>query len=143
MASEGFNQIVEESHRALAAFVTGDPEPLKALFSRRDDITLANPFGPPVRGWKQAAKTMERAAMLYNDGAVVGFDNVATFEAPQLGYIVEMERYRAKVAGGDAVTPVVLRVTSILRLEEGAWRIVHRHADPIATARAGESVIAR
>jgi hypothetical protein len=50
MALPHFDQIVDQLHRALAALVTGDAEPLKALFSRQDDISLANPFGPPVRG---------------------------------------------------------------------------------------------
>ena len=31
-------------------FVKGNPEPAKELFSRKDDVTLANPLGPPARG---------------------------------------------------------------------------------------------
>ena len=134
---------IAQSRLALGEFAKGDPEPLKAAYSQREDVTLANPFGPPVRGWKNAAETMERAATLYREGEVVGFDNVATYVTPDLAYIVEVERYRAKVGGGDEITPVVLRVTSIFRPEDGAWKIVHRHADPITTARAAESVIQR
>jgi ketosteroid isomerase-like protein len=44
---------------------------------------------------------------------------------------------------GEEVTPVVLRVTSIFRPEDGTWKIVHRHADPITTAQPAESVIQR
>src|SRR5437867_1443363 len=134
---------IAQSHVALGEFAKGDPEPLKAAYSQREDVTLANPFGPPVRGWKNAAETMERAAMLYREGEVVGFDNVATYVTPDLAYIVEVERYRAKVGGGDEITPVVLRVTSIFRPEDGAWKIVHRHADPITTTRAAASVVQR
>jgi len=36
-----------------------------------------------------------------------------------------------------------LRVTSILRPEDGVWKIVHRHADPITTSRSADSVIQR
>jgi hypothetical protein len=35
------------------------------VYSHREDVSLANPFGPPVRGWEQAAATMERAASNY------------------------------------------------------------------------------
>jgi ketosteroid isomerase-like protein len=38
---------------------------------------------------------------------------------------------------------VSLRVTSIFRREEGEWRIVHRHADPVTTARPAESIVAQ
>src|SRR6266536_3952718 len=62
MAESGFDQAVKQNHLALAEFVKGDPEPLKTMYSHRDDVSLANPFGPPARGWEQAAATMERAA---------------------------------------------------------------------------------
>jgi hypothetical protein len=32
-------------------------------------------------------------------------------------------------------------VTSVLRPEAGAWKVVHRHADPITTPRPARSVI--
>lgn len=138
---DDLDAVIDRSHQALGEFVKGDPEPLKALYSHRDDVTLADPFGPPMRGWRQAAETMERAAAHYREGEVVGFDNVATYVTPELAYIVEVERYRAKVGGGEDLTPVALRVTSILRPEEGTWKMIHRHADPITTAQPAESVI--
>lgn len=140
-ASDDVDGAVERYHLALGEFVKGDPDPLKATFSRREDVSLANPFGPAVRGWAQAAETMERAASLYRDGEVVGFETVARCVTPDLAYIVEVERFTAKVAGRDEVAAVTLRVTSILRPEDGAWRVVHRHADPISTPRSAESVI--
>jgi hypothetical protein len=51
------------------------------------------------------------------------------------------ERYRAKVGGREDLSPMALRVTSILRPEDGTWKVVHRHADPITTAQPAESVI--
>ena len=33
---------VERTQRAVAALLKGDPEPAKELWSRRDDVTLAN-----------------------------------------------------------------------------------------------------
>jgi ketosteroid isomerase-like protein len=141
--SADFDMVVEESHRALGEFAKGNPEPLKLLFSHREDATLANPFGPPVRGWDQAAATMDRAASFYRDGEVVGFDRVAMNVTTELAYIVEIEKFQSKMGGSDEMTPVTLRVTSIFRPEDGTWKIVHRHADPITTAQAAESVIQR
>jgi hypothetical protein len=60
---------------------------------------------------------------------------------PELASVVRVERTKAKVGGQEAVTPVNLRVTMILRPEDGVWKIVHRHADPITAARPAESMI--
>jgi ketosteroid isomerase-like protein len=142
-AGKDFAAAVDESHAALGEFVKGDPDPLKALFSQADDVSLGNPFGPFRKGWKECAETMERAATLYRDGRAIGFDGVSQHLTADLACIAEVERYEAKVGGRDEVSPVALRVTTIFRLEDGTWKIVHRHADPIVTAQAPESVIQR
>lgn len=46
----GFAEATAQYHRALEAFIEGDPDPVLKLWSKSDDATLANPFGPPVRG---------------------------------------------------------------------------------------------
>ena len=140
-ALDDLDEVIEQSHLTLGEIVKGNPEPLKMVYSHREDVSLANPFGAHVRGWQQAAATMERAASNYRDGEIVGFENVAKYVTPELAYIVEVERYKAKVGGGEELAPISLRVTSIFRREDGVWKIVHRHADPITTAQPAESVI--
>jgi ketosteroid isomerase-like protein len=41
----------------------------------------------------------------------------------------------------DDLSPIAVRVTTIFRSEEGEWKVVHRHADPITTPQPAESVI--
>src|SRR5688572_15323910 len=89
--------VIEASHRALDAFFKGDADPMKPLFSRRDDVSLANPFGPPRRGWSEVEEAMERAAANYRDGGVIGFEQVSKHVTPELGYTLETEHYEAKV----------------------------------------------
>ena len=55
--------------------------------------------------------------------------------------MVEIERGEAKIGGSEEMVPWALRVTMIFRPEEGEWKVVHRHADPITTPRPAESVI--
>ena len=132
---------LEEYHRAGLEITNGNPEVYKALWSRRDDVTLSNPFGPPARGWSEVNATLDGAASKYRDGEVVGFENVATVIGSDLAYTVEIESYRARVGGAAEMTPVSVRVTTVFRSEEGAWKVTHRHADPITTPRPAESVI--
>src|SRR5215204_184585 len=140
-AVDDLDQVIEQYQLAVGEVLKGNPEPVKKLWSHQEDVSLANPFGPPVRGWEQAAAGMERAASQYRDGEIVGFENVAKHVTPELAYTVEVERLKAKVGGREDITPVALRATSVFRPEDGTWKVVHRHADPIVTARPAESVI--
>ena len=141
MLASDLTKFIEQDHLALDAFVKGDPEPLKNLYSRRDDVVIANPFGPPAKGWEKAAETMDRAATNFRDGEVTGFQRISEYATADLGYIMEIERFRSKVGGGDKPVPIALRVTTIVRREEGAWRIILRHADPITSARPAAAIV--
>jgi ketosteroid isomerase-like protein len=128
-------------HLGMDEFMRGSCEGVKPLFSHGDDVTLGNPFGPVAKGWDRVVDAMERAARNYRDGEATGFDNISTVVTPELAYLVEVERLRSKVGGRAELSDLALRVTTILRLEQGAWKIVHRHADPITTSRSPESVL--
>jgi ketosteroid isomerase-like protein len=117
----------------LVEITRGDAEPVKALFSRREDVTLANPFGPAVRGWERVSAALDFAASRFRDGEVATFERLASYESPDLATFLEIERWRAKVSGRLDISSFDLRVTSTFRREDGAWKLVHRHADPITT----------
>ena len=132
---------LEEYHRAGHEITNGNPDVYKQLYSRQDDVTLANPFGPPARGWSDVSTRLDRAAENFRDGEVVGFENVSTVIGSDLAYTVEIESYRARVGKADEITPVSIRVTTIFRREGGIWKVVHRHADPITSPRPPESIL--
>ena len=140
-AADDFDQVVEQYHLALDEIIKGSAQGYKRAYSHRDDVTLANPFGPPVRGWEEVAKTLERAASNYTDGEASGFENLAKHTTAELAYTVEIERCQAKVEGRDDITPIAVRLTTVFRPEGGTWKVVHRHADPITTPQPAESVI--
>ncbi len=105
------------------------------LFSRRDDVTLANPLGPPRRGRAEVERAAAEAAAQLRDGSVRGFEEVSRYSTPDLGYVVHIERHQARFAGSEKMSPIALRVTMIFRREGDAWRVAHRHADPITAPR--------
>jgi ketosteroid isomerase-like protein len=140
-AADDVDELIERYQLALDGFMKGDPKPVQELFSHREDASLANPYGPPVRGWDGIAKTTEHAASLRRDGRATGFEIVAKNVTPELAYIVQIERLESKIGQSEEITPYSLRATMIFRPEDGTWKVVHRHADPITTPRPAESVI--
>jgi ketosteroid isomerase-like protein len=140
-ATDDVDRFIERYHLALGEFVKGNPEPVKEMVSHKDDVTLANPLGPPARGWDEVAKTIEHAASTIRDGEIIGFEIASKLVTPELAYILEIERQEAKLGANDELTPFALRVTMIFRPEDGQWKLVHRHADPITTPQPVESMI--
>ena len=140
-AIDDVDELIEQFHLAQGEVVKGNSEPVKRLLSHRDDVTLANPFGPPVRGWERVAKVTDRAVAQFREGEIVGYEIIEKNVTPELAYVVEIEQAKAKIGGREDITPFALRVTMIFRPEGGTWKIVHRHADPITTPQSAESII--
>jgi ketosteroid isomerase-like protein len=140
-AVDDVDELIEQINLAQGELIKGNPEPMNNLFSHRDDVTLNNPLSPPAHGWEQVAATMERAASPFRDGEIVAFETIEKHVTPEVAYVVRVERARAKVGGSEEIAPIALRATMIFRPEDGEWKVVHRHADPITTTQAAESVI--
>ncbi len=134
---------MERYHAALDEFQRGNPEPIKSIFSRREDVTLANPFGSRARGWESVAETARLAATHYRDGHATGFENISKSVSNDFAWLLEIEGYETRVDGRENITPIALRVTSIFRSEDGTWKLAHRHADEVTqvqSAKAAEDV---
>ena len=140
-AVDDLDEVLEQFHLAQGEFAKGNPEPCKRFFSHREDVTLNNPLSPPARGWEQVAETMDRGAAPFRDGEFHSAEIIAKHVTSELAYVVEIERGEAKVGASEESTPWALRATMIFRPEDGEWKVVHRHADPITTEQPAESVV--
>lgn len=111
------------------ALHNGDAGPRKAMWSRSDPVTV---FGAVLScvGWNDTERTFDALAERFSD--CVSYDNevVAAGASCDLGYVVAIEHTTASVAGAPP-EPYTLRVTTVYRREDGAWKAVHRHADPV------------
>ena len=140
-ALEDVDQLIEQYDLAVNEFLKGNPEPVLELWSRRDDVTLANPYGGVAHGWEQVVEPSEQAASTSRDGELVSVEIVAKHVTPELAYVVVIDQAEAKIGGREDITPFALRTTMIFRPEDGEWKVVHRHADFITTPQPAESVI--
>ncbi len=128
------DEVIRQYHAALDEFSRGDPEPIKRLFSHREDVALANPFGPARRGWGQVVEALDAASSQFRDGKMTGSERIVSHVVGDLAVVHELEHWQSRVRGRTEITPWDLRVTSTFRREDGAWKLVQRHADPITTA---------
>lgn len=135
--------LIEQHQAATTAFLNRDLAPWKNVCSHRDDVTIVGGWGGYERGWcQQVEKRYEWAAARIKSGHVE-FENIALVATSEMAYRVDIERARICLAGSKEEVPMALRVTTIYRLEDGAWKMVHRHADPLVAVHSAESVIER
>jgi ketosteroid isomerase-like protein len=143
MVMADLTEFLAEYQRSVEAFITGDPEPQKRLWSRADDAVLANPLVPVAQGWEAIARVLDETAALLHDGTPSAVERISGYATPDLAYTVVIERDLVRIGDAAAAAESTLRVTSIFRREAEGWKVVHRHADPITSVRPPESLIGR
>lgn len=132
---------IDRAAAAAATFVTGDAGEYTALLSSGDDLTIFGAFGDAVLGHGATVERVRWAAGRFSGGEL-SYEPLAAGSSGDLGYAVGIERGRVTVAGADGPREMVLRVTQVFRREDGDWRLVHRHADPVASVTTATAVLA-
>ena len=49
---EDLDRVIERCQQAMREFSKGNPEPMKRMYSHREDVTIANAINPPAGGTK-------------------------------------------------------------------------------------------
>ncbi|MGH7059552.1 MAG: YybH family protein [Stellaceae bacterium] len=112
-------------------FLNGDASGLQQLYSHRQDVTVMGGFGGFERGWAEVGPRLDWAASHFHGGDYSQQDISATVGSDH-ACLVSIERWARQTAPGGRPIPVMaLRVTQTFRLEDGEWRLVHRHADEL------------
>ena len=114
------------------AFHNGDVAPRMAMWTRNDPVTV---FGAALsaRGWREIASAFEWVASRFSYCSSFEYEVIAAGASGDLAYVAGIEHTTASV-GGAAPKGYELRVTTIFRRENGDWKVVHRHADPLPSA---------
>lgn len=130
--SDDFDAFVEMYRNGIRSMARGDNAPAMALYSQLDDVTLANPMGPPIVGRDNIARESARVAAGFT-GGTMEFEEVTRCVMPDAAWIVGFERAQVQPVGSDEPVAMALRVTTIFRREDGAWKVALRHADRITS----------
>ena len=101
-------------------------------------------WGGFEKGWTEADQRYDWAAARFEkSGAVPRIEYSASGVSGDLGYTVAIERSAVEVVGQSGTAAMPLRVTHIFRKQDGAWKLIHRHADPLMDKTAPAAVLKR
>jgi ketosteroid isomerase-like protein len=123
------------------AIHNGDAGPRIALWSRKDPVTL---FGAlqTTTGWREIAPIFEMLASRFSNCESFEYEVIAAGVSGDLAYVAGVEHTTAAV-GDAAPQAYALRVTTVFRREDGEWRVVHRHADPVPDSESTHAQLGR
>lgn len=127
-AQHSFTAAVARLHAALAELANGDPSAIKALYSHSENATSFYGWGGYEKGWAAVEQRWDWAGQQFR-GGTVSHRNLTTVVTPALAYTTDIETFEALMDGMDRPARWSNRVTHVFRLEEGEWRLVHRHAN--------------
>ena len=116
-------------HAAMARVAHGDVTAIKALYAHTADATSFYGWGGWEKGWDAVSKRWDWAGEQFK-GGTVSYRPVTRVEADTLFYTTDIETFVMTAMDGLG-KPVQWsnRVTHIFRLEDGQWRLIHRHGN--------------
>jgi ketosteroid isomerase-like protein len=127
---EMVNEMVQRSADANAALMRGDGKRYFDLVVCSQDFTLMSPFGGKPSHGPVSRERMEEIGHFFANGTFEQ-ELVQAYAVPGMVVLATIERAHVEV-GGLPAQDWALRVTQVYRREGKAWRLAHRHADPLA-----------
>jgi ketosteroid isomerase-like protein len=130
---------LEESQRR---FMRGDVSLWMEHLSRRDDVAILGGWGGHETGWSETQARYQWACARFRASqAKLTVECLTSCVSGDLAFTTAIERSEVKVEGQEPAAPMALRVTHIFRREDGAWKLMLRHADPLVARTPPESVL--
>ena len=132
---QDFEQFMQQRQAASAAYVQGEAEPLNQIVAQTSPATFFPPGGGFSQGTQEVAARYEHDAQAFAPGSHFRFEVLQMAASDGVAYWVGFMRGEAHMRGKAESVPMNLRVTEVFRREAGAWKMVHRHADPLAESK--------
>jgi ketosteroid isomerase-like protein len=133
--AEFLAEIMPQLREAETALHNGDVGPRMTMWSRKDPLTVMG-AAMSGAGWAEIKPIFERIGSSFSDCTSYDIEVVAAEALGELAYIVAFERTTASIDGVPQA--YTLRATTVFRREDGDWKVVLRHADPLASEASGE-----
>lgn len=127
-----FEAFMKQRERAAEAYVCGDAGPVDQIATRESPASFFPPSGGRVTGASDVAARYSKDAASFAKGSTGKFEILHMHASDGLAYWVGLQHAQVNLQGKDEPVPFHLRVTELYRREGNEWKMIHRHADPLA-----------
>ena len=129
--AENFEQYLKRRQEASRAYVQGNAGPLSEIVARSYPSSFFPPTGGFTQGAEEVAARYARDAGIFSPGGDFSMEILHIAAGDDIAYWVGFMRGKARMRGKAEAVPMNLRVTEVFRRENGEWKMIHRHADPL------------
>ena len=129
-----FEQFMKQREAAASAYVSGDATPVGALLTQHAPSSFFGPMGGHIEGAKKVWATHEHGAEQFHAGGENELEILNKGASDGIAYWVGLQHATVHIGKSAKATLMSLRVTEVFRREEGEWKLIHRHADMLASA---------
>src|SRR4051812_42676937 len=128
MADTSFADFMQRRRQVAAAFVNGDPTPLRDISTQTDPATIFGPQGGAEQGATHVLEVNETSSHQFH-GGTTEIEVLHCGASGDLGYWTGFQPASVHLGGKADPVQMRLRVTEVFRREGGRWKLIHRHAD--------------
>ena len=111
------------------AMMSGDDGPRREIWSRVEPVSVLGAWRNAV-GREQLVEAFELLSTSFSECTDYALELISFDVVDDMAYTVGYERISASIDGEPRT--FTLRATQVYRRDDGAWRVVHRHADAMA-----------
>jgi ketosteroid isomerase-like protein len=141
-ATTSFQDFLPTFEQGTTGFLNSDATLWLANASQSDQASIMGGWGAYEQGWDEVGPHYEWAVQRFlPSGAKVEVEYLAMKVSGELAYTVAIERSTVRLAGQEQPAPMALRVTHIFQRENGGWKLLHRHADPMLEKTAPDTML--
>jgi ketosteroid isomerase-like protein len=129
MEDDGFDAFFAERARAAEAYVKGNGGLLDTLVAHQGDATFFSPQRDVATGAVTVARRYLNDAKAFRPNGTTRFDVLHKAVGVDLAFWTGFQIATVQIGEMPKPTQMKIRVTEIFRKIDGAWKLVHRHAD--------------
>lgn len=126
---DDFKHFLETRRKAAQAYVNGDFAPLSRIVAETSPASFFSPMGDVTEGADTVADRYGKDAGTFDKDSTSELDMLHFGSSGDLGYWVGYQIAAVRMKGRSGPITMKIRVTELFRKENGAWKMIHRHAD--------------